>query len=137
MKQKEIIEAYRMLGEANIKTLDDKDGVIIIKGRMAMRPHVESYEALLKDAREKFKPEGLEDMQEKAQSWDKLSIEERKSINDFFKQYQEKIDTVCGPELEKEVECNIEKISQESAMKLLKENGWPVQRIDALSFMIA
>ena len=137
MKQKEIIEAYRMLGEANIKTLEDKDAVVIIKNRMSMRPHVEAYEALLKDTREKFKPEGLEDMQEKAQSWDKLSIEERKSIKDFFRQYQEKIDTVCGPELEKEVECNIEKISLESAMKLLKENGWPVQRIDALSFMIA
>lgn len=137
MKQKEIIEAYRMLGEANIKTLEDKDAVIIIKDRMAMRPHVESYEALLKDAREKFKPENLEAMQEKTQNWDKLSNEERRSVNEFFKSYQEKIDTVCGPELEKEVECNIEKISLESAMKLLKENGWPVSRIDALSFMIA
>ena len=137
MKQKEIIEAYRMLGEANIKTLEDKDAVIIIKDRMAMRPHVEAYDALLKDAQEKLKPENLEAMQEKTQNWDKLSNEERMSVNKFFKSYQGKIDTVCGPELEKEVECNIEKISLESAMKLLKENGWPVQRIDALSFMIA
>lgn len=137
MKQKEIIEAYRMLGEANIKTLEDKDAVIIIKDRMAMRSHVEAYDALLKDAQEKLKPENLEAMQEKTQGWDKLSNEERRSVNEFFRAYQEKIDAVCVPELEKEVECNIEKISLESAMKLLKENGWPVQRIDALSFMIA
>lgn len=136
MKQKEIIEAYRMLGEANIKTLEDKDAVIIIKDRMAMRPHVEAYDALLKDAQEKLKPENLEAMQEKAQGWDKLSNEERRSVNEFFKSYQEKIDTVCGPELEKEVECNIEKISLESAMKLLKENGWPVSRLDILAFML-
>lgn len=136
MKLKEIVEAYELLGKANIKTLDDKDGVIIIKGRMAMRPHVESYEALLKDAREKFKPEGLENMQEKTQMWDKLSTEERKSVNEFFKSYQEKIDTVCGPELEKEIECNIEKISLDADMKLLKENGWPVSRLDILAFML-
>lgn len=136
MKQKEIIEAYRMLGEANIKTLEDKDAVIIIKDRMAMRPHVEAYDALLKDAQEKLKPENLEAMQEKTQNWDKLSTEERKSVNEFFKSYQEKIDTVCGPELEKEVECNIEKISLESAMKLLKENSWPVSRLDILAFML-
>ena len=136
MKQKEIIEAYRMLGEANIKTLEDKDAVIIIKDRMAMRPHVEAYDALLKDAQEKLKPENLEAMQEKAQGWDKLSNEERRSVNEFFKSYQEKIDTVCGPELEKEIECNIEKISLESAMKLLKENGWPVSRLDILAFML-
>lgn len=136
MKQKEIIEAYRMLGEANIKTLEDKDAVIIIKDRMAMRSHVEAYDALLKDAQEKLKPENLEAMQEKTQGWDKLSNEERRSVNEFFKSYQEKIDTVCGPELEKEVECNIEKISLESAMKLLKENGWPVSRLDILAFML-
>lgn len=136
MKQKEIIEAYRMLGEANIKTVEDKDGVIIIKNRMAMRPHVESYEALLKDAQEKFKPEGLENMQEKTQIWDKLSNEERRSVNEFFRAYQEKIDAVCVPELEKEIECNIEKISLDAGMKLLKENGWPVSRLDILAFML-
>lgn len=136
MKLKEIVEAYELLGKANIKTLDDKDGVIIIKGRMAMRPHVESYEALLKDAREKFKPEGLEDMQEKTQSWDKLSIEERKSINDFFKQYQEKIDTVCGPELDKEIDCKIDKLPMEGALKLIKENGWPVSQLDTIAFTL-
>lgn len=136
MKQKEIIEAYRMLGEANIKTLEDKDAVVIIKNRMSMRPHVEAYEALLKDTREKFKPEGLEDMQEKAQSWDKLSIEERKSINDFFKQYQEKIDTVCGPELEKEIDCKVDKLQMEGALKLIKENGWPVSQLDTIAFML-
>ena len=137
MKLKVIVEAYELLGKANIKTLEDKDAVVIIKNRRSMRPQVEAYEALLKDAQEKFKPENLEAMQEKTQGWDKLSNEERRSVNEFFRAYQEKIDTVCGPELEKEVECNIEKISLESAMKLLKENGWPVSRIDALSFMIA
>ena len=135
MKQKEIIEAYRMLGEANIKTLEDKDAVIIIKDRMAMRPHVEAYDALLEDAQEKLKQENLEAMQEKTQGWDKLSNEERRSVNEFFRAYQEKIDAVCVPELEKEVECQVEKIPLDAGMKLLKENGWPVSRLDILAFM--
>lgn len=136
MKQKEIIEAYKLLGEANIKTLEDKDAVAIIKNRMAMRPCVESYEALLKDAQEKFKPENLEAMQEKTQGWDKLSNEERRSVNEFFRAYQGKIDAVCAPELEKDIECSIEKISLDAGMKLLKENGWPVSRLDILAFML-
>lgn len=136
MKLKEIIEAYRMLGEANIKTLEDKDGVVIIKNRMSMRLHAEAYDALLKDAKEKFKPENLEAMQEKTQGWDKLPNEERRSVNEFFRACQEKIDAVCAPELEKDIKCSIEKISLDAGMKLLKENGWPVSRLDILAFML-
>ena len=136
MKQKEIIEAYKLLGEANIKTLEDKDAVVIIKNRMAMRPHAEAYDALLKDAQEKLKPENLEAMQEKTQGWDKLSNEERRSVNEFFRAYQEKIDAVCIPELEKDIECSIEKIPLDAGMKLLKENGWPVSQLDTIAFML-
>ena len=71
MKLEKLVIAYKMLDDAKIKTMDDKDAIKIIKNRKAMRPHVESYDALLKDAQEKFKPDNIEVMQEKASKWKK------------------------------------------------------------------
>lgn len=136
MKQKDLVEAYKLLGEASIKSLEDKDGVIIIKNRMVMRSYADACDAMVKDAKEKFEPEGIEAMQEKLQNWDKLSVPERKEVDNFYRAYQEKIDAVCGPELDKEIDCPIEKISVDAGMKLLKENGWPISRLDTIAFMV-
>ena len=43
-----------------------------------------------KDAQEKFKPDNIEVMQEKASKWKELSAEERKFVNESFKAYQER-----------------------------------------------
>ena len=125
-----------MLGDAKIKTMDDKDAIKIIKNRKSMRPHVESYDALLKDAQEKFKPDNFEELQEKAGKWKELSDEERKTVNESFKAYQERVDAACKPELDKEVDITLDKLSEDGVLKLAKENEWPMNKLDTLDIML-
>jgi hypothetical protein len=136
MKLEKLVIAYKMLDDAKIKTMDDKDAIKIIKNRKAMRPHVESYDVLLKDAQEKFKPDNIEVMQEKASKWKELSAEERKFVNESFKAYQEKVDAVCKPELDKEVDITLDKLSEDGVLKLAKENEWPMNKLDTLDIML-
>lgn len=136
MKLEKLVIAYKMLDDAKIKTMDDKDAIKIIKNRKAMRPHVESYDALLKDAQEKFKPDNFEELQEKAGKWKELSDEERKTVNESFKAYQERVDAACKPELDKEVDITLDNLSEDGALKLAKENEWPMNKLDTLDIML-
>lgn len=136
MKLEKLVIAYKMLDDAKIKTMDDKDAIKIIKNRKAMRPYVESYDALLKDAQEKFKPDNFEELQEKAGKWKELSDEERKTVNESFKAYQERVDAACKPELDKEVDITLDKLSEDGALKLAKENEWPMNKLDTLDIML-
>lgn len=136
MKLKTVVIAYKMLDDAVITSVNDKDAVSIIKNRKEMRKHVEAYDALLKDAQEKFKPKNFDEMQEKARKWNELSESEKEELNNFFTPYQKKVDAACEPELEKEVEVTLEKISDEGAIQLAKENKWPMSKLDLLKIML-
>ena len=136
MKLKTVVIAYKMLDDAVITSVNDKDAVSIIKNRKEMRKHVEAYDALLKDAQEKFKPKNFDEMQEKARKWNELPESEKEELNNFFAPYQKKVDAACEPELEKEVEVTLEKISDEGAIQLAKENKWPISRLDTIAFMV-
>lgn len=136
MKLKTVVIAYKMLDDAVITSVNDKDAVSIIKNRKEMRKHVEAYDALLKDAQEKFKPKNFDEMQEKARKWNELSESEKEELNNFFTPYQKKVNAACEPELEKEVEVTLEKISDEGAIQLAKENKWPMSKLDLLKIML-
>lgn len=141
MKLRELISAYNRLGGATMTKLDDKDVVKALKARKAMRPHAEEYEAFLKDCQEKFKPEGWDDIQAKAQQWQqegeetKLTIEERKAINKALATYQKNIDSAVKEELEKDIVINIEKLSEGSDVKLMQENKWKPFELDELDML--
>ena len=141
MKLKQILAAYKVLGEAKVQKLDEKEVIKIVKARKAMRPHADEYEAFFKDVQEKFKPENWDDVQAKVQKWQQegenttLSEVERVQINKVLIDFQKKIETAVKDELEKEVELSIDKLSEESATKLLVENGWELKKLDEIEVM--
>ena len=136
MKLKEIVNAYKALGEAKVNSLEESEILKIVKARKAMRSIVEDFEAFLKDVQEKFKPENLEELQIKAQKWSELSDEEKMEINKIFRQYEQAINTALLEEQEKEFELNIDKLSEESVSKLLKDNEWSINKLDEISIMV-
>lgn len=73
MKLKEIVSAYRILGEAKVNNLEESEILKIVKARKAMRQFAEEYESFLKDCQDKFKPENFEEIQNKAQKWNELT----------------------------------------------------------------
>ena len=49
MKQGEILNAYRVLGESKMSTLEVGEVVKVVKARKAMRPIAEGLDAFMKD----------------------------------------------------------------------------------------
>jgi hypothetical protein len=88
---------------------------------------VEQMEILTKQA---------EELQIKAQKWSELSDEEKIEINKTFRQYEQAINTALLEEQEKEFELNIDKLSEESVSKLLKDNEWSINKLDEISIMV-
>lgn len=140
-KIKNIITAYKVLGEAKVSKLEESEVIKIIKARKEMRPIAESYESFLKDCQEKFKIENWDEFQAKLQQWQEegenttLTEDERKEINKILIEYARKVDSAVKDELEREVELNIETLKSDSITKLIIENNWELKKIEDIEIM--
>lgn len=139
---KKIVDAYKLLGEAKVTKLEETDVIKILKVRKAMRVIAVDFDAFLKDAQDKFKPDGWEDVQNKVAQWQDegekttLSEDERKSINKVLIAYQTSIDKAIKDELNKEVEIEIEKLGEGSDVKLMSANDWTPNQLDMIDMIL-
>ena len=139
---KKIVEAYKLLGEAKVSKLEESEIIKIIKARKAMRPIAEDFEAFLKDAQEKLKPECWDDVQKKVQQWQEegenttLTDVEKRGINTVVVEYQASINKAINEELEREIEIEIEKLKDGSDVKLMSANDWTPNQLDALDVIL-
>ena len=142
MKVKEIVTAYKVLGDAKVTKLEESEVIKIVKARKSMRSIAEDYEQFLKDVQEKFKPENWDDVQQKVQQWQQegenttLTEEERMTVNRALIEYTKKVDSAVKDELEKEVDINIEKLKEESLTKLIIENDWELKKHEELEILV-
>lgn len=138
---KDVVSAYKVLGDAKVVKLEESEVIKVVKARKAMRPIADDYDAFLKDCQEKFKPEDWDEIQKKLQQWQQegenttLTEAERIELNKAVIGYQKKIDAALKDELKREVELNIEPLKEESATKLLVENGWELKKLDEIEVM--
>lgn len=139
---KDVVSAYKVLGDAKVVKLEESEMIKVVKARKAMRPIADDYDAFLKDCQEKFKPEGWDEIQNKLQQWQQegenttLTEAERIELNKAVIGYQKKIDSALKDELKREVELNIEPLKEESATKLLVENGWELKKLDEIEIIL-
>lgn len=138
---KQVVEAYQVLGEAKVTKLEESEVVKIVKARKSMRHIANDYESLLKDYQEKMKPENWDKIQGNLQKWQQegekttLTLEEMVEVNKTVVEYQQKLNSAMKDESEKEVEIDVEKLKEESATKLLVENGWELKKLESLDIM--
>ena len=138
---KQVVLAYKTLGDAKVTKLEDGEVIKVVKARKAMRPIVEEYDAFLNDCQEKFKPEGWDEMQGDLLKWQEegesttLSEERRIELNKALVVYQKKIEAAVKEENEKEVELDVEHLVDESLIKMLQENGWELKKLDEFDFL--
>lgn len=139
---KNIVSAYKTLGDAKVTKLEESEVIKVVKARKAMRPIADDFDAFLKDCQEKFKPEDWDEVQEKVAQWQKegenttLTEAERVELNKAVIGYQKKVDGAVKDELAREVELNIESLKEESATKLLVENGWELKKLDEIEVVL-
>ena len=136
MKLKEIVSTYKLLGEAKVMNLTEEEVLTIVIARKKMRALAMEYDEYLKDVQDKFRPDNFDELVIKAQNWDELSKEEQQSISNQLKAYEKKVNNIVKEELNKIVEIEIQPLSEECLAKLIKMNGWSINKIDELSAVL-
>lgn len=136
MKLVELVACYKALGEAKVTKLEESEVIKVVKARKAMRPFAEEYDAFLKDVQEKFKPENFDEIQSNVQKWKDLSDEEKIATNKTLAEYQKKVNDAVEAELNKVVEVSVEKLNENSATKILLENGWELKKLDEIEVVL-
>ena len=109
MKQGEILNAYRVLGEA--KNVEVGEMIKVYNFRKASRPHVESFEAYISDVQSRF---------------NELSDEDKAALN-----------KAVEDELNKEVEFEFEKLKIETIADAVKESGLKAGAMEAFGWLMA
>lgn len=136
MKLKEIVNTYKLLGEAKVMNLTEEEVLLIVIARKKMRKLVMEYEEYLKDIQDKLKPDDFDEMVTKAQNWDNLSKKEQTQLGIKLKEYEAKVNNMVKDELEKEIELQLEPLPEECLAKLIKMNGWAMNKVDELSAIL-
>lgn len=142
IKIKQIVNAYKILDDSKVTSLEVTEVIKIIKARKTMRPIVDEYDAFLKDCQDKFKPENWDTVQSNLQKWQQegekttLTEEERIEVNKTIIEYQRKVNDAIKEELEKCVEIIIDSLNEDSITKLLVENGWELKKLDELEILL-
>ena len=148
MGTRDIVVAYNVLKTAKYQSLEDSDKIKIWKISRLMRPIANKYDEDVSDAQQKLIPsqefnENLEKAQEfeiiKRDNLDKTPPMTEDEYNDFlveFKKYRNLVENALRELAEKEVEIEIETLSEESFEKLMSSNNWTIKQVENIDFII-
>ena len=155
MKTIDIVNAYNVLNAAKLAKMQDADKFTVIRAMRALKPIQADYEAAVRDAQERLKPEDFDALQKKAADWnathkdkkltdlwnathkDKkltdLTPEERATldgINAAYRDYTDKVEQCVRDLAETEKTLDYTRLSQDAFGKLLESNPeWKMQEI--------
>lgn len=135
MKTIDIVKAYRIINDAKLTKMEDADKFKVIKATRQLKPVAASFDEFVKEAQERLKPDGWDDMQKKARKWQEdgdkstLAVEERREINRYFTDYNAKVEECVKEEAEKEHELTYERLSEEAFGKFVASNDYDVRTI--------
>lgn len=122
------VVAYRVLNNAKIGKMKDGDKFNVVKIMKELKPVATGYDDFLKDAAERLKPEGTEELQSKVQGGEQLDAEEQK----VWDKYNADIAKCVQEELAKEIEFTFVPLSEEGFKGLLSSNDFSMAEIMAL-----
>ncbi len=134
MKTIDIVNAYNVLNGAKLAKMQDTDKFTVIRAMRALKPIQTDYEAAVRDAQERLKPEDFDDLQKKAAEWNNahkdkkltdLTPEERTTldgINAAYRDYTEKVEQCVKDLAEKDVVASYARLAEDAFGKLLEGN---------------
>lgn len=130
----ESVIVYRMLNNAKLTKMEDNEKFLVIRLMKELKPIANSYDEFIKDAAEKLKPEGIDEINAKMQEGKELSKEEK----EVFDKFNRDVTECVQKELKKEHEINAELLSEEAMKHFMSSNDFSVAEIMALyDFMVA
>ena len=148
IKTEAVLEAWNILNGATYKQLEDADKIKLWKIARVMKPIAKQFEDDSRDAAEKMKPENLDENLAKAKEYEeKLRKGEKDNLPMTDDEYQTFIREVWSPfnrlvaeavkeYAEKEVELDIELLTEEAFGKLMASNDWQINKAMTLGELI-
>ena len=147
MKTEKVLEAYNILKAATYQKLDDDDKIKLWKIARTLKPVATKFEEDSKDAAEKLKPEGFDEILQKAQEYEQKKQKGDTDLPMTEEEYQQflkgdwsKFNGLIAKAVkdfaEKEVELNFEPLSESAFTKLMASNNWEMQKAMTLGELI-
>lgn len=114
MKLRKAINVYNFLGEMTVTKMEVSEILKVVKARKELKPHMDEWQPYLEDLKNKLK-EGVD-------------LNDKKAVAELDKKLNEAI----KPDLEKEIEVKLEKLSDEAVAAILSENNINVRELMTL-----
>jgi hypothetical protein len=141
-----VLAAFNVLSSAKYSKLDDVDKIKVWKITRKLKPVAEKFDDDSKDAAEKMKPsEDFNERLVKAQEYERtikqpdfdasklpMGAAEYSKFVDEFKAYQKLVNDTISDFAKKEVEVEIEILSEDAFCKLMASNDWNMAQVVAL-----
>ena len=150
MTTAKLLDAYRIISTAKYGKLEDADKIKVWKMARAMKPIATQFDDDSKDAADKLKP--TEDFSERLQyaqefetaqkdpNYDagklKMGAAEYQEFLKEFREYNKLVGDAVKEFADKEVELELEGISEEVFGKLMASNDWTMEQAVLLSDVI-
>ena len=144
------LAAYNVLSSAKYSKLDDADKIKVWKITRKLKPIAEKFDEDSKDAAEKMKPsEDFDENLAKAQEYERtikqpdfdasklpIGAAEYAKFIEEFKAYQKLVNDSISGFAKKEVEVEIDTLSEDAFGKLMASNDWNMAQVVALDGIV-
>ena len=128
-----VFAAWKALDSALTTSLETAERQKVVKIWYALAETAKRYSELIDKALKELKPENWDELAAKAQ----FTPEELAEFRKKQAAYNKEVEEVLQPESDKEVEVEVaDKLSLDTALKLLAENKWPISKLGELSIVV-
>lgn len=138
MKKKEAIELHNILSTCKLTGMNSTSKVIILNAMRKLRPLAEAHEADVKNAVEKIKPEGFDELITKARQHNNavnagakplLSEKELEETSEIIDKYNKELGEYVNGLMEEEVDIELQKIDKDNMDKFLEANDMETSQL--------
>ncbi len=104
VKTSDAVSVYNVLKSLKIAKMAKEDQFAVLRAARALKPVATGFDDFVKDAQERLKPEGFDEIVEKSQRFDSLTDDEKREVNTVAAAYQKDVDDCVKPELDSDKE---------------------------------
>lgn len=141
MKKKEAIELYRALSQCKLTGLASSQKMVVLNNLRQLRPVSETYDADVREALEKIKPEGFDDIIKKAREHNDsinsgkgptMPEDEANSAVETINAFNAEVNQFVEGLLNEESGVEISKLDDTNLEKLIDVNDVPTEQLCVL-----
>ena len=141
MKKKEAIELYKVLNGCKLTGMVSSSKMTVLNNLRKLRPISETYEADIKEAIEKFKPEGFDDLMKKGRGHNDsvntggkpvMSGDELRDASSIIEEYNKEVNDFVEKILDEDAGIELNKLDNPDLEKLLDANDIEASQLEII-----